>query len=222
MSKDSEKDLETSEEEIENTDDNDIIEEEKPTHDQTDWEKSYKGLQKAAAKKQEDLENQVSDLNARIEELVEKSESGETDKQVLIKQLDKAKTDLEELKTNLSDATEEKNRLDNTLKRREVIGKKFPTLAPLQEYIPEGKDLEEYEQNAEQFASAMEVYTKNFLSADFEGASPQPKEDTEKVDTSKEDQLWSIIRTTAGVAGQEDKYQKAYADWMAIQEAKDN
>lgn len=223
--KDDEKDLEEKnldedqlEEDLSSTDDNDASEDGKPTS--TDWEKSYKGLQTSAAKKQQAAEEQIKRLQAKVEELTEGLEGGKTNETVLVRQLDETKKLLEEAQKNLDVAQTEKASLDNLVKRNDLIAQKFPKLSPFQNFIPEGTDLEEFEKNAEAFQASLGVYTENFLSGQVEGASPPPPSGEEKIDESEEERLWNIVSSTAGISGKEAEYDKAYAAWLDIQNAK--
>lgn len=188
-----------------------------------DWEKSYKGLQSASTKKQEELQAKIDNLEETINSLTEQVETQKTDKDVLANQLIKAKEDLKETQEGLETVNKEKAKLDAKVERSDLIAKKYPNLSPLKDFIPEGSNLEEFEQNAETFKEALGVYTNNFVAETVEGASPVPPERTsEEFSETEEDRLWSVIVQTSGISGKETEYNDAYEKWLKIQRAKQN
>ena len=226
--KDDEKDLDEleeleDEETPEDTDDNDITEEDdEPTPKDKNWEKSYKGLQKSSAKKIAALKGEVEKLTKSIDSLTEQVEGKETDNKVLVRELVKAKETLEEATANLESANEEKAVLDAKVARRDLVAKKHPALGPLQQFIPEGESIEDFEKNVQEFEESLKNYTDNFVEGKLEGASPPPPEEEETVTDSEEDRLWETIRRTAGSSNPDDvkEYNKANEKWLKIQAAK--
>lgn len=190
-----------------------------PVVDPTNWEESYKGLQKVVAKK----DAEIVKVTSRLDTLTQQFEEVKNTSQLSSQDKTKIEKELGEIKKEAASLKSERDELGTKLSRSEVIMKDFSDLSPLAEYIPEGKTEEEFRENAKKFQTDLTGFTKTAVETTIEGATvlqPVGEEDAD-LSANKEDELWSIINQTAGVQGKEEEYTKANEELMAILNAKE-
>ncbi len=190
-----------------------------PVVDPTNWEESYKGLQKVVAKKDAEIvkaTERLDTLTAQFETLKNTSTLTAADKAKIEKELGEITTAKDGLETDRDD-------LKKKLSQSEIIMKEFSALSPLVDYIPAADDDDEFRENAKKFQESLGSYTKEAVGEVLEGATliqPEGKEDA-ATSASREEELWAIITKTAGFEGKEEEFNKANDELLQIQQAKD-
>jgi len=191
-----------------------------PPPDPTNWEESYKGLQKVVAKK----DTEITEATQRLATLTEQFETLKNTSTLSAAEKAKIEGELGEAKTSLDGLTTENVGLKQKLSQSEIIMKDFSALAPLAEYIPASDDDKTFRENAEKFAASLGNYTKQEVTKVIDGAITTQPVSTEEVSTStvsREDELWAEVGRTAGVEGLEKEYAAANDELQTILSAKD-
>jgi chromosome segregation ATPase len=187
--------------------------------DPTDWEGSYKGLQKVVAKKDEEIKG----LSTKLDTLAEQLEALKNSSSLTAEEKSKLEKDLSDAKSELDNVKSERDELGKKLSRSELLMEEFSALTPLAEYIPDAEDEEGLRENAKKFADALAKYTNQEITEVLQGASETQPEGADDIDTSpsRVDELRAIINRTAGIEGKEEEFNNAYAELIELQSAED-
>jgi len=184
----------------------------------TNWENSYKSLQKVVGKKNKELEDmqaKVDALGVSLEEYKTDATSKETAKSDLDKQL-------KETQDNLTSLQSEKDELDQQLVRQNIVMSDYPDLVPLAEYIPASDDADKFKENAKEFAEAIQGFVNTGVKSALKGSSPKQEPGTDEVVSSDEkNKLWETAAALAGIKGKEKEYEEAMQAYMAVERAEE-
>jgi DNA repair exonuclease SbcCD ATPase subunit len=182
--------------------------------DDTDWKASYQGLQRSFDKKRKELEGQIEKLTVQVNKLTEDTETVKSDKtslegsnKTLADQLAKATEDLETV-------TSEKAALELRAERQSIIMEEFKEVAPMAGYIPPGKDLDEFRDNAKKFAEDLGKMVDTGVSEELSGASPPPPGGDDTVSASDVDKLYDEVVKLAGDPDKTKEYETAYDAYL--------
>lgn len=182
---------------------------------QTDWKKSYDGLMRSSQKKRKELEETIGGLQKQLDDIAEELEAKKSDEGTLKSTNDNLQKQLDTVQQQLTSVTSEKEKLDLTLQRQEVVMKDFAEIAPMAAYIPTGENLDEFRENAKQFAEDLGKLVDTGIKQVISGASPSPSGD-DTVSSAEVDKLYAEIVQLAGRPGKEDEYAQKYDRYLEL------
>lgn len=167
---------------------------------------SYQGLQRVVAKRDADIET----LKQTLEDVTTQLEEMKTNTSSVSAEKDKLEKSIADAQALLNETTAERDKLNKQLEQQGVIMQEFPDLAPLAEYIPGAEDTEAYRESAKKFQEALKGYVKEGVKQTLSGSSPPaPGDGQETVDEAEEEALWKIVFATSGVPGREKEFAEA-------------
>lgn len=189
----------------------------KPPANTTDWEASYKGLQRVNDRLQKKLDDLQAKYDVAVEELEGLKTSNKNDA-TMAEGLKKSITDKDaeilRLKGELDKATAKQT-------RTRVILTEFPELAAFEgsELLPEGGTEEEIKEKLTRFKEALGKMVGEEILAKVKGAGPSsgPKKDAAELN---EDQVYDRMVSLAGTQDPvlQQEYNQLLEKWHAIQE----
>ena len=184
----------------------------------SDWETSYKGLQKVVGNKNKELETMQAKVDALAVSL-EEYKTDATSKETVKGDLDKT---LKETQDKLTSLQTEKDGLDQQLVRQNIVMADYPDLVPLAEYIPAADDADAFKENAKQFAEAIKGFVDTGVKIALKGSSPKQPPGTDELPSEDEkNKLWEKAAALAGVPGKEKEYEEAMQEYMGVLKAEE-
>jgi chromosome segregation ATPase len=183
-----------------------------------DWEKRYKGLQRASEKKSKKLEDELtkqkSDLESTVTELEEmRSDSGSLESKQ--KEAEEAKTKLED---DVQALQKEHDQLQTQINQQNIVMSEFPHLAPVAKFIPTAESDDDFRTGAKEFSDALTTMVNKGVETSLEGSSATFKkgdDDELKPSESELDEAWAIVYQYAGDPKHQKEYDEAYEKVMA-------
>lgn len=178
-----------------------------------DWEARYKGLMKTVAKK----DSSIAELQEKLDKAVTDIEEIRTSTTLTEAQktaAEKAKTDLE---AQLNQTKAERDTLQKSLSQQAIIVNEFSHLGKLSKYIPKAEDDETFKKNATAFAADLEEAVQARVKSVMSGSTPpQPKGKQEMATESEEEALYRKVTSLAGIAGKEAEFEEARQKWVTL------
>lgn len=191
-----------------------------------EWAKSYKGLQGAFQKLQNEstaqigsLTSQLSDAQTQIETL---KQGGTTkDDQLTVLQSEVAKS-----KETITQLQSDKDSADALLKRKNLVMQDFPELAAweAQGLLPSADSEEALKEQLEKFRGTLAGQVGATVKDTLKGASPSgsgktdtSNSNTKQVEGTKE-HWWNVMVENSGPTGDREKFIDAQAKYDAIEE----
>lgn len=177
-------------------------------------EAEYKGLQAVIAKRDQTIANLTNEKQELINKLAEAEANHGT-----------AVTEKSTLSEKLTNVTEEKTNLENTvaklekkLKHQDIVMKDFPELAPVVSFIPETDTEEEFRAKAKELQGSLNKYIGDGMKNVLSGSSPavSGNEEDSTLSGDEADKWYREAASLAGISGKEKEYEEAFQKYLDL------
>lgn len=193
-----------------------------------EWAKSYKGLQGAYQKLQNETKTQVDTLNTQLADAqtqIESLKQGGTSKD---DQLTVLQTEVAKKQEELTKLQTDKANADQQLQRKNLVMQEFPELASweAQGLLPSADSDDALREQLEKFRGTLAGQVGAGVKQTLKGASPDlsGKTNTQDSDAANiegsEDHWWDVMVANSGPNGDPAKFNDAQAKYDALQELK--
>jgi chromosome segregation ATPase len=179
-----------------------------------DWEKRYKGLQRATEKKRNELEAQLETAQKEIESTTTELEEVKGDTGSLEKKKTEAEESKEKLENEIQTLQSEHDSLQKQIDQQNIVMTDFPHLAPVAKFIPAADDEEGFRKGAEELSTAINTYVDKGVETSLKGSSATFEEgDSDDMDSgaSELEEAWQVVYQYAGNPEKQEEYDAAYA-----------
>lgn len=195
-----------------------------------EWAKSYKGLQGAFQKLQNESKADIDKLTAELSDAQTEIQSltqGGTSKD---DQLTVLQTEVAKQKETINSLKSEKESADAQLQRKNLVMQDFPELAAweAQGLLPDASGDDELREQLEKFRGTLAGQVGATVKSTIAGSSPAGSGKTNVAHSTaqtiegSEDYWWDIMVENSGPNGDPKKFNEAQAKYDALQEARAN